>query len=241
MSASANAAPEPMRIAIVIPVLNEEAVIDSALQSLAPFRADGVSIVVADGGSDDRTAEQARAGADHVLVVSRGRARQMNAGAAAALASGADAYVFLHADSSLPPGAIAAIANALRNGRHAWGRFDIAIDGRSRWLPVVATLMNLRSRMTGIATGDQAIFVTAAAFAACGGFPDWPLMEDVGISRALKQLSRPAALRLRVTTAGRRWDTHGALRTIALMWWLRLRFFLGAKPESLAASYTSVR
>jgi len=233
-----------MRIAIVIPALNEEAVIDSALGALAPLRANGaggVSIVVVDGGSDDRTVELARAGADQVVVAPRGRARQMNAGAAAAVASGADAFVFLHADSTLPPGAIAAIANALGDRRRGWGRFDIAIDGKSRLLPLVAALMNMRSRVTGIATGDQAIFVTAGAFSACGGFPDWPLMEDVGISRALKRLSRPAALRLRVTTAGRRWDTHGALRTIALMWWLRLRFFLGAKPESLAASYTPVR
>jgi rSAM/selenodomain-associated transferase 2 len=164
----------------------------------------------------------------------------MNAGAALARTRGADVLLFLHADTALPPGAIDAIEHALA-GKRAWGRFDVAIDGRSRWLPVVAALMNWRSRLSGIATGDQAMFVRADAFARAGGFPDWPLMEDIGLSRALKRISRPAALRLRVTTAGRRWDTHGALRTIALMWWLRLRFFLGAKPETLAASYTSVR
>ncbi|MEP6702488.1 MAG: TIGR04283 family arsenosugar biosynthesis glycosyltransferase, partial [Betaproteobacteria bacterium] len=172
------------------------------------------------------------------VAAPRGRARQMNAGAAIAVA---DAYLFLHADTSLPPDAVDAISAALNSGRHVWGRFDIAIHGRSRWLPVVAALMNLRSRWTGIATGDQAIFVSAGAFSAVGGFPDWPLMEDIGISRALKRLTAPAALRLRVTTAGRRWDGHGALRTIGLMWWLRLRFFLGAKPEALSRSYNSVR
>jgi hypothetical protein len=117
----------------------------------------------------------------------------------------------------------------------------VAIDGRSRWLPLVAALMNARSRWSGIATGDQAIFVRADAFGTAGGFPDWPLMEDIGLSRSLKRISRPAALRARVVTAGRRWDANGALRTIALMWWLRLRFFLGAKPETLVASYASVR
>ena len=153
----------------------------------------------------------------------------------------ADTYLFLHADTALPEGAIAAIGEALADGRHRWGRFDVAIAGHSRWLPLVAALMNIRSRITGIATGDQAIFVSRGAFMACGGFPEWPLMEDVGLCRALKRLSRPAALRLRVTTAGRRWDAQGPLATIALMWWLRLRFYFGADPALLARRYAAVR
>jgi rSAM/selenodomain-associated transferase 2 len=229
-----------MRVATIVPVLNEAAIVAGALQALAPLRAAGHRVIVVDGGSHDATRAIAAAHADEVLVAPRGRARQMNAGASAAVEHGADVYLFLHADSRLAEGAVEAIESALASGR-AWGRFDIRIEGRSRWLPLVAALMNLRSRLSGIATGDQAIFVTAAAFSACGGFPDWPLMEDIGISKALKRLSRPAALRLFVTTAGRRWDANGALATIALMWWLRLRFFLGAKPETLAATYTSVR
>ena len=230
--------PKP-KIAIVIPTLDEERVVDARLRALGAMRALGARVIVSDGGSRDSTAELARALADDVITGPAGRARQMNAGADVARTRGADALLFLHADTALPNGAIDAVETAL--GRHAWGRFDVEIDGRSRWLPLVAALMNWRSRITGIATGDQAIFVSMEAFVAAGGFPDWPLMEDIGLSRALKRISRPAALQLKVTTAGRRWDTHGALSTITLMWWLRLRFFLGAKPETLAASYTSVR
>lgn len=227
-----------MRIAVIIPTLNEAAAIADTLRSLQGLRAAGHVIVVADGASDDTTVALASPLADIVVQVARGRARQMNAGARA---TDAEAYVFLHADTRLPEGGVAAIDSALSDGRHVWGRFDITIDGRSRWLPLVGAMMNLRSRASGIATGDQAIFVARQAFDAIAGFPDWPLMEDIGLSRSLKRLSRPAALRLRVTTAGRRWDTRGPMRTILFMWWLRWRFFLGAKPEHLAHLYSSVR
>lgn len=230
-----------MRIAVVIPTLNEAAAIADTLRSLQPLRAAGLYIVVADGASTDGTPELARPLADALVAAPRGRAAQMNAGAAAAGAADAGVFLFLHADTLLPEGGIAAVAAALADGRRRWGRFDVRIAGRSRWLPVIAALMNLRSRWSGIATGDQAIFVTAKAFAAAGGFPEWPLMEDIGISRALRRLSPPAALRLRVTTAGRRWDAHGPLRTILLMWWLRGCFFLGVKPERLAALYAAAR
>jgi rSAM/selenodomain-associated transferase 2 len=232
-----------MRLAVIVPVLDEAAIIAERLAALAPLRAAGHMVIVVDGGSADETVARARPLADVVLASSRGRARQMNAGAAAA--SGSDVLLFLHADTTLPADAAPLIAAALAPPAHGiarvWGRFDVTIAGRSRWLPAVAALMNSRSRWSGIATGDQAIFVRADAFAAAGGFPEWPLMEDIGLSRLLKRISRPAALRARVVTAGRRWDANGALRTIALMWWLRLRFFLGAKPETLVASYTSVR
>ena len=227
-----------MHIAIVIPCLNEATVIVATLRSLQALRAAGHTVIVADGGSSDATCALAVPLADAVIVAPRGRARQMNAGAAAAAAQ---AYLFLHADSRLPDGAAAAIAAELDGGQHVWGRFDIRIAGASRWLPVISALMNVRSRLTGIATGDQAMFVTREAFAAAGAFPDWPLMEDIGLSRALKKQSRPAALRLRVTTAGRRWDTQGPLRTVAFMWWLRFLFFLGAKPERLAHQYSPIR
>ncbi|MBL8341132.1 MAG: TIGR04283 family arsenosugar biosynthesis glycosyltransferase [Rubrivivax sp.] len=204
------------------------------LRALAPLRAAGAEIIVVDGGSHDGTAALCDGLADHVLQGPRGRARQMNAGAARARG---DALLFLHADTRLPAAALAHVAHALGPGGRAWGRFDVQIEGRSRWLPVVAALMNLRSRLSGIATGDQAIFMRRSAFAAVGGFPEQPLMEDVEMSRRLKRIGAPACLRARVVTSGRRWDQRGALTTIVLMWRLRLLYRLGASPERLARAY----
>jgi rSAM/selenodomain-associated transferase 2 len=157
----------------------------------------------------------------------------MNAGAAAARGG---VLLFLHADTRLPDGAERLIAQAMAAGSH-WGRFDVRIEGKSAWLPLVAAMMNRRSRLTGIATGDQAMFVTREAFAAAGGFPDIPLMEDIELSRRLLQTGRPACLTARVTTSGRRWEAQGVWRTILRMWWLRLRFFFGADPRRLAVDY----
>jgi rSAM/selenodomain-associated transferase 2 len=145
--------------------------------------------------------------------------------------------VFLHADTRLPPDADRLILDDLARSGRAWGRFDVTIEGRSRLLPLVAALMNLRSRLTGIATGDQAMFVTSEAFARAGGFPGIALMEDVALSRRLKRVSKPLCLRARVVTSGRRWDERGALRTILLMWRLRLAYFFGARPDTLAQRY----
>ena len=232
-----------MRVAIVVPVLNEAAAIVQCLTALQSLRAAGHAVIVADGGSSDATVDLARTLSDRIVCAARGRARQMNAGAdaAAAVTPAVDAYLFLHADTRLPDDAIQRLTDGLRSGTRRWGRFDVRIAGQSRWLPVVAALMNIRSRLTGIATGDQAIFIARDAFDAVDGFPDWPLMEDIGISRALKRLTPPAALRARVTTSGRRWDANGPLRTIVFMWWLRLRFALGATPEALAVRYSTVR
>jgi rSAM/selenodomain-associated transferase 2 len=227
-----------MRLAVIVPVLDEAAGIEAVLQALAPLRAEGVEVIVADGGSRDGTPDLALRWADQVLQAPRGRARQMNAGAAA---TRADSLLFLHADTTLPTGALAAIRHALDDaGSRAgacWGRFDVTIDGRSRLLPLVAALMNRRSRWTGIATGDQALFMRRSAFDAVGGFPDQPLMEDVEICRRLKRLGRPACLALRVHTSGRRWDQRGAWRTVRLMWRLRALYWLGASPERLARMY----
>jgi rSAM/selenodomain-associated transferase 2 len=167
-----------------------------------------------------------------VLTAPRGRALQMNAGAAAA--SG-DALLFLHADTRLPDNADILIRDAFADGRRVWGRFDVRFTGGV--LPLIAALMTLRSRLTGIATGDQAMFMTQAAFARAGGFPEIALMEDVVLSARLKRLSRPVCLAARVTTSPRRWQTHGALRTVLMMWRLRLAFFLGADPKQLARAY----
>lgn len=221
-----------MRLSIVIPVLDEAAGIAACLARLAPLRARGAEVVVVDGGSADGTPALAAPHADRVIDSARGRARQMNAGAAAA--SG-DALLFLHADTRLPEGADILVARALAT--QAWGRFDVTIEGRSRWLPVVAAFMNARSRLTGIATGDQALFARRDAFEAAGGFEPIPLMEDVALSKALRRAGAPACLRERVVTSGRRWDRHGALRTIVLMWRLRLAYALGADPARLAERY----
>jgi len=214
------------RLSIVVPVLNEAARIRPALEAL---RGHGDEVIVVDGGSSDGTAELAAGLCDRVLSAPRGRAAQMNAGAAGA---GGDVLVFVHADTRLPAGAHAAVRSALKT--HLWGRFDVQIDGRHPLLKVVACAMNLRSRLTGIATGDQAIFVRREAFA---GFPEIALMEDIAFSRQMKRRGPPACLRERVITSGRRWETHGVLRTIVLMWRLRLAYFLGARPEDLARRY----
>jgi rSAM/selenodomain-associated transferase 2 len=222
-----------MKLSVIVPALDEASALPATLAAAAPLRRRGHEVIVVDGGSSDATREAARAGADRVLEAERGRSRQMNAGAAAAAG---DVLLFLHADTLLPPDADACIRRALESGR-AWGRFDVRIGGASIALAVVAASMNIRSRLTGIATGDQAMFARREAFEAAGGFPDIALMEDLALSRALKRLSPPACLRERVTTSGRRWSERGVTRTIALMWWLRLQFFLGADPARLARSY----
>ncbi|HZY21359.1 MAG TPA: TIGR04283 family arsenosugar biosynthesis glycosyltransferase [Beijerinckiaceae bacterium] len=222
-----------MKLSIVVPTLNEAEGIAAHLEALAPLRQRGAEVIVADGGSRDGTVERAAGLADKVLTARRGRAAQMNAGAAAA--SGA-AILFLHADTRLPAAADRLVADALAAGSE-WGRFDVRIDGRHPLLGVVARAMNLRSRATGIATGDQAIFVTRKAFLAIGGYADIPLMEDIVLSCALRRRSRPACLSATVTTSGRRWEAGGVLYTIVTMWRLRLAFYLGADPRRLARAY----
>jgi len=226
------------RISIVIPVLNEGQGIAAALAALAPLRNCGYEVIVIDGGSSDGTPALARGAADRVASAPRGRASQMNAGAA--LARG-EVLLFLHADTRLPEHADARILQGLEASGRAWGRFDVRIEGASVLLPVIAFFMNLRSRTTGIATGDQAIFVHRDAFRRVGGFPPLGLMEDIALSRSLKRLSRPLRLADRAVTSGRRWERRGVLRTVFLMWRLRLAFFFGAAPATLARLYDGDR
>ncbi len=221
-------------LSIIVPVLDEAANIVAALEVLAPLRSRGAEIIIADGGSRDATAALARPLADCVIVSARGRATQMNAGAAAARG---DVLLFLHADTRLPADADRLILEGLAQSRRAWGRFDVTIEGQHPLFPIIAWFMNTRSRLTGIATGDQAMFVRRAAFDAAGGFPEIALMEDIEFARRLKRVSRPLCLHARVTTSGRRWETRGVLRTIVLMWRLRLAYFLGASPDALAKRY----
>jgi len=220
-------------LSIVVPVLDEAAIIQGTLRSLQDLRRRGCEVVVVDGGSSDATRSLAAPLADRVIDAPRGRAAQMNAGARAARG---DILLFLHADTFLPAGALDEIESGLARTGRAWGRFDVTISG-SRALALVAAMMNLRSRLTGIATGDQAMFARRAAFEAAGAFPEIPLMEDVALSKALKRLSPPLCLRARAATSGRRWQRRGTLRTILLMWRLRLAYALGADPRRLARRY----
>ena len=222
-----------LRFSIIVPVLDEAGGIEATLAILQPWRASGAAeVVVADGGSRDGTRALAAPLADRVIDSPRGRGAQMNAGARVATG---DILLFLHADTRLPPRALEAVQAALQS--RDWGRFDVSIESPDPLLAVVAASMNARSRLTGIATGDQAIFVRRPAFEAIGGYPEIPLMEDVALSKALKRRSRPACLRERVVTSGRRWERRGALRTIVLMWRLRLAYALGADPHRLARRY----
>jgi rSAM/selenodomain-associated transferase 2 len=222
------------KLSIIMPVLNEGEGIAAALDALADMRTRGTEVVVVDGGSGDATVERARLHADQIVFAPRGRARQMNAGAEKA--SG-DVLLFLHADTRLPADADYVVLNGLERSGCVWGRFDVNIEGRSPLLSIVGLLMSLRSRLSGIATGDQAIFVRRAAFHAVGGFPAIPLMEDIALCRQLKNVSKPLRLRERVTTSGRRWEKNGILKTIGLMWGLRLAYFFGADPKKLAQRY----
>jgi rSAM/selenodomain-associated transferase 2 len=220
-------------LSIIVPVLNEARVITALLEQLAPLRTRGAEVIVVDGGSSDETLAIAAALADGAIASGQGRAAQMNAGAAAA--SG-DTLLFLHADTRLPDNADRLIEASLAAG-HAWGRFDVRIEGRHPMLGVVACMMNLRSRLSGIATGDQGMFMRRETFNAAGGFPPLALMEDIALSRRLRAVSPPACIAARAVTSGRRWERHGVWRTIVLMWWLRFRYFLGADPEQLARHY----
>ncbi len=221
-------------LSVIIPVLDEASTIADTLTRLAPLRARGGEVIVVDGGSRDDTVERARPLAEQVISAPRGRGAQMNAGAAVARA---DVLMFLHADTRLPPEADRLVREGLARSGRAWGFFNVAIEGHSSLLPLVASAMNVRSRLSGIATGDQAMFATRMAFDRAQGFPDIALMEDIVLSQRLKRVSPPLRLAPAVVTSGRRWDERGAIRTILLMWRLRLAFFFGVAPEALARRY----
>jgi rSAM/selenodomain-associated transferase 2 len=225
-----------MRVSVIIPTLNEAARIVQTLRRVR--QAGACEILVIDGGSDDGTPELAHPLADTVLSSARGRARQMNAGARAATG---DVVLFLHADTTLPAAFPALLEQSLRDPRVVGGRFDVRLDAAGWPFRVIETLMNVRSRWTKIATGDQAIFVRRDIFLALGGYPEIPLMEDVELSRRLKRVGEFACLRARVTTSARRWQQDGVVRTILLMWTLRLGYFLGVPPEQLKTFYAETR
>jgi rSAM/selenodomain-associated transferase 2 len=231
---------------VVIPTLNEARVIEKTL--VCTSRLGFESIIVVDGGSSDETRSLVESAATRpcdrvsgpvrLLSSAAGRARQMNAGAAA---STTDVLVFLHADSQLPARARSLLEHALADPAVVGGRFDIRFDRPSVWARIISAFMNARSRLTRISTGDQAMFVRRQIFEQMGGFSDIPIMEDVDFSRRLKRIGPTAAIRERVTTSFRRWDRQGALATILLMWSLRLLYWIGVSPQRLAQLYAAVR
>jgi rSAM/selenodomain-associated transferase 2 len=219
-------------LSIIIPVLNEAEQLPAKLLALQSLR-EQCELVLVDGGSADGSENIALAYVDKVLTSPPGRAKQMNTGAAQA---NADIFLFLHADTQLPAGAAGLILQAVQRGYH-WGRFDVQFDSRQTLFRIIAFMMNLRSRLTGIATGDQALFMTRQAFQTVNGFADIALMEDIAISTALKKLGRPYCFTEQVVTSARRWRQYGVLNTIFLMWYLRLAYFFGADPSVLASRY----
>ena len=235
MRGRAELTPDPIRgrLSIVVPALDEAAVIGAALEALRPLRERGHEVIVADGGSTDGTRELAARGADRVLAAPRGRARQMNAGAKVATG---DVFVFLHADTKLPPDADRAVFEAL-GGRPGWGSFPVRLSGVHPAFRVIERMISLRSRLSGIATGDQAIFVARDLFRSAGGFADLALLEDVELCRRLRRTLPPVRPRAPVVTSSRRWEAGGIARTTALMWWIRGAYALGASPDRLARHY----
>ena len=223
-----------MRVSIIVPMLNEAPGLPGVLAQLTELERQGCEILIVDGGSDDGSVSLAERAGFRVLASQKGRARQMNLGAAQATG---DVLLFLHADTLLPEDALTTLRQSMQKTAAVWGRFDVLIDGAHPMLRVIATLMNHRSRWTGIATGDQAIFVTRKAFEAVGGYPDQPLMEDVELSNRLRALARPACIPTPVRTSGRRWESRGVGRTVLLMWLLRWAYWRGTPAEQLAQLY----
>lgn len=224
----------PLRLSVIIPTLNEEQNIAATLQPLQAMRQRGLEVIVVDGGSSDTTVACATPFADTVVHSKPGRARQMNAGAEQARG---EVLWFLHADTVVPAMSDQRLLQSLQACGAVWGRFDVRLSGHHPLLKLIARLMNLRSCFTGIATGDQGIFVHRQAFRAVKGYPEQPLMEDVALSTQLKKLSMPRCIRTPIITSSRRWESRGILRTVLLMWRLRLLYALGTDPARLARLY----
>ncbi len=223
-----------MRLSIIVPVLNEAPVIEQTLRALQPLREAGHEVIVVDGGSHDDTIPRSEPYVDKIVQGPRGRSRQMNAGAKLA---NHEILLFLHGDTLLPLEADRLIIEGVRGKGSQWGRFDVRLSGKPPLLRIIEFLMNWRSRLSGIATGDQAIFVKRDLFVAIGGFPEIELMEDIALSKILKKYGRPLCLSQRVLTSSRRWEEKGLFWTVLLMWFLRLAYFFKVNPTRLARFY----
>ncbi len=220
-------------LSVIIPARNEAAALPLLLDDLAGLRAVGAELLLVDGGSQDDTCALARGRVDQLLHCAPGRARQMNQGAAAAHG---DYLWFVHADTRVSEQAVNALLATLQE-RPVWGRFDVRLSGSGLVLRMIGCMISLRSRITGIASGDQGVFVYRRQFEALGGYAEIPLMEDIELCRRLKRLTRPRCLRPVLLTSSRRWQQHGVWRTVWLMWCLRLAYYCGISPEKLARRY----
>ncbi len=223
-----------MSISVIVPILNEAAQLPDLLEHLLVCQRAGCEIILVDGGSTDQSPEQAEALGFKVVRSEKGRAIQMNTGAAHAKG---DILLFLHADTRLPKNAVQLIQEALEDESSQWGRFNVSITGHSIMFKVIAWFMNHRSRLSAIVTGDQAIFIRRSLFEKVSGFPVQPLMEDIEFSKHLKTKTPPVALKAKVITSGRRWEQKGIWRTIFLMWYLRFAYWRGASAEELVSKY----
>ncbi len=224
---------EFVKVSIIIPVLNEEINLPDVLSNLQSFRSEGHEVVIVDGGSSDNSLLLAQQGADIVIVSKAGRALQMNSGAMVATGG---IFLFLHCDTFLPDNALKVVADNYQRDNY-WGRFDVRLSGNQFVFRLIEQLMNLRSRLTSVATGDQAIFIEKNLFDRMQGFPEIVLMEDIEISRRLKKISKPVCMKQKVVTSSRRWETNGVVPTVLLMWKLRLYYFFGVSPEKLNLLY----
>ncbi len=223
-----------MKLSIIIPALNEADSIVETLQRLQPLRQAGHEVIVVDGGSCDQTRQRSESLVDHLIQSHPGRALQMNSGAALA---NNDIFLFLHADTRLPDNAVAQIEGALMHRAKVWGRFDVRLSGQHLMFRLIERMINLRSCLTGVATGDQAIFVRRDIFKQVGGYAEIALMEDVAFTKSLRIISKPSCIKSAVVTSSRRWEEQGIFKTIWLMWRLRLLYFTGVDPQRLATSY----
>jgi rSAM/selenodomain-associated transferase 2 len=230
---SASVCASGIKISIIVPVLNEQINLPEALSNLQPFRRQGHEVVIVDGGSSDNSLMLAQQAADTVIVSKAGRALQMNSGAAVATG---DIFLFLHCDTLLPENALEVIAGNFQR-KNYWGRFDVRLSGNKFVFRLIERLMNLRSRLTSIATGDQAIFIERKLFNRLGGFPEIALMEDISISGLLRKRSSPVCLKQQVITSSRRWENNGVVATVLLMWKLRLLYFFGVSADKLSQKY----
>ncbi len=223
-----------MIISVIIPTFNESKNITATLKQLQALRKNGHKVLLADGGSTDNTIALAAPFVDEIIISEKGRATQMNS---AAVKTQSDVLWFLHADTLVPENSDTIICRHLENTRKVWGRFNIQLSGQNFLFRVIENMINLRSKLTGIATGDQGIFIQQDIFKKLNGFSEIPLMEDIEITKRLKKISSPVCITHKLTTSSRRWGKHGILKTVFLMWQLRLAYYIGASANKLARKY----
>ena len=222
-----------MKLSIIIPIFNEAENIANILKQLQVYRQQGHEVIVIDGGSRDNTVDCVQGMADQLLISKPGRAMQMNIGAEQAQG---EVLVFLHADTQLPDSADTLIIKSMEQGAQ-WGRFNVRLSGQHILFRLIENMMNWRSCLTGIATGDQVIFVRRTLFEQVDGYPEIKLMEDVALSKKLKAVGKSACIKQRVITSSRKWEENGIVRTVLLMWRLRLQYFLGVSADKLHSQY----